>query len=73
MVASCIRTCFLAAALAACGGQFEPGLANAPSIERKTEPRNQNDSISNGPEGCSNADGGPSVASTAGGCAKGAN
>jgi len=56
------------AAVVACGEQVEAGLANAPSIERKTEPRQQYDVISNGEEGCAGRDGGASIASAAGGC-----
>jgi hypothetical protein len=68
-----MRTCLLALvllALPACD-RFSAGLSNASSIERKTETRRENDSISNGAEGCASRDGGPSMASSAGGCAKG--
>jgi hypothetical protein len=54
-----------------CGERVEAGLANAPSIERKTEPRNQYDTISTGDEGCANQNGGASVASAAGACQNG--
>jgi hypothetical protein len=60
----------LAIALGGCGERVEAGLANAPSIERKTEPRNQYDVISNGDEGCKNRNGGPGIASAAGACPK---
>jgi hypothetical protein len=52
----------------ACGERIEAGLANAPSIERKSEPRQQYDVITGGEEGCTNRDGGPTIASAAGGC-----
>jgi hypothetical protein len=54
-------------AAVACGERVEVGLANAPSLERKSEPKSQNDVITVGEEGCRNRDGGPSeLASTAG-------
>jgi len=36
--------------VAAC--TFEPGLSNAPSINRQRQPTSPHDVISNGPEGC---------------------
>jgi hypothetical protein len=60
----------LTVALGGCGERVEAGLANAPSIERKSEPRNQYDIISNGDEGCTNRNGGPGIASAAGACPK---
>jgi hypothetical protein len=54
---------------AACGERVEAGLANAPSIERKTEPRNAYDIVSNGDEGCANRSGGGG-ANALGGCPK---
>jgi hypothetical protein len=54
--------------LVACGERFEAGLANAPSLERKTEPRSQNDVIAVGEEGCESRDGGATVASGTMGC-----
>jgi hypothetical protein len=60
----------LAVALWACGERVEAGLANAPSIERKSEPRNQYDTVSNGDEGCASQNG-SSIASSAGACPKG--
>ena len=65
------RLAYLGAAiatLAACGERFQAGLANAPSLERKSEPRQQYDAITGGDEGCKSRDGGPSVVSAAGGC-----
>lgn len=59
----------LVVSLAACGERVEAGLANAPSIERKTEPRNAYDVVSNGDEGCTNRNGG-GTATSAGGCPK---
>jgi hypothetical protein len=38
--------------VAACGENFEAGLANAPSIQRQGRPRNSHDVISNGQESC---------------------
>ncbi|HEY5146342.1 MAG TPA: hypothetical protein VII82_06230, partial [Polyangiaceae bacterium] len=55
-------------ALVACGERIEAGLANAPSLERKSEPRQQYDVIAVGDEGCRNRDGGASVASATDGC-----
>jgi hypothetical protein len=52
----------------ACGERFEAGLANAPSIERKSEPRQTYDVITGGEEGCASRDGGASIASARGGC-----
>jgi len=60
-----------AVALWGCGERVEAGLANAPSMERKSEPRNQYDTISNGDEGCASQNG-SSIASSAGACPKGA-
>jgi hypothetical protein len=54
--------------LGACGERIEAGLANAPSIERKSEPRQQYDVVADGEEGCTNRDGGASIASAAGAC-----
>jgi hypothetical protein len=59
----------LAVSFAACGERVEAGLANAPSIERKTEPRNAYDVVSNGDEGCANRYGGGG-ANSVGGCEK---
>jgi hypothetical protein len=59
-----------AVALWGCGERVEAGLANAPSMERKSEPRNQYDTVSNGDEGCASRNG-SSVASSAGACPKG--
>jgi hypothetical protein len=56
------------ATVLACGERFEAGLANAPSLERKSEPRQQYDVISSGDEGCASRDGGASILSAAGGC-----
>ncbi len=56
------------AALVACGERFEAGLANAPSMERKSEPRQQYDVITGGEEGCASRDGGASIVSARGGC-----
>lgn len=55
-------------AVVACGERLEAGLANAPSIERKSEPRQPYDVIASGDEACANRDGGASIASAAGGC-----
>ena len=55
-------------ALVACGERIEAGLANAPSLERKSEPRQPYDVIAVGDEGCKNRDGGASVASATDGC-----
>jgi len=63
---ACLGAAF--AVVVACGERFEAGLANAPSVERKSEPRQQYDIISNGDEGCASRDGGASIASSAGGC-----
>jgi hypothetical protein len=65
-----MHTAVVAAALLGCGERVEAGLANAPSLERKSDPRTQYDVVSTGPEGCTNANGGSSVASAAGGCPK---
>ena len=67
----CLRIAVLAVALGGCGERIEAGLANAPSLERKSEPRSQHDALSNGDEGCANRNGGGSVASVAGACPKG--
>jgi len=64
------RVVLLAVALWGCGERVEAGLANAPSMERTSEPRNQYDTISNGDEGCASLDG-SSIASSAGACPKG--
>jgi hypothetical protein len=55
-------------ALVACGERIEAGLANAPSLERKSEPRQQYDVIAVGDEGCRDRDGGASIASATDGC-----
>jgi len=55
-------------ALVACGERIEAGLANAPSLERKSDPRQQYDVIAVGDEGCRNRDGGASIASATDGC-----
>jgi hypothetical protein len=55
-------------ALIACGERVEVGLANAPSLERKTEPKSQNDVITTGEEGCRTRDGGPSEIALTAGC-----
>ena len=60
----------LAAALCGCGERVEAGLANAPSIERKSEPRSPYDTVSNGDEGCASPTG-TGIASAAGACPKG--
>jgi hypothetical protein len=36
----------------ACGGNFEAGLANAPSIERQNRPTRQHDVIANADDSC---------------------
>jgi len=54
--------------LVACGERIEAGLANAPSLERKSEPRQQYDVIAVGDEGCVSRDGGASVATATAGC-----
>jgi hypothetical protein len=59
----------VAAALWGCGERVEAGLANAPSIERKSEPRSQYDTVSNGDEGCTTPSG-SGIASAAGACPK---
>jgi hypothetical protein len=56
------------AALVACGERIEAGLANAPSLERKSDPRQPYDVIAVGDEGCRNRDGGASLASATDGC-----
>jgi hypothetical protein len=59
------------AVLALCGCEgFQAGLANAPSAERKTEPRRQYDVISTGDEACKGRAGGASVASAADACGR---
>jgi hypothetical protein len=58
----------LSVASGGCGERVEAGLANAPSIERKTEPRNQYDVITNGDEGCANRNGGPGSAAAGAPC-----
>jgi hypothetical protein len=63
-----MQAALVAAALFGCGERVEAGLANAPSLERKSEPRSQYDVVSTGPEGCTSTNGGASVASAAGGC-----
>jgi hypothetical protein len=70
-----VRKCALAVVLAAvglgvvaCGERIEAGLANAPSLERKSEPKFQNDVITVGAEGCTGRDGGPTVATGTLGC-----
>jgi hypothetical protein len=60
----------LAGVLGGCGQRVEAGLANAPSMQRKSEPRTQYDVISNGDEGCSSRNGGPGIASAGGACPK---
>jgi|HubBroStandDraft_2_1064218.scaffolds.fasta_scaffold33843_5 hypothetical protein len=65
----CLRVIALAVSFAACGERVEAGLANAPSIERKTEPRSAYDVVSNGDEGCANRNGG-GAATSASGCPK---
>jgi hypothetical protein len=56
------------ATIAACGERIEAGLANAPSLERKSDPRSQYDVIAVGDEGCGNRDGGAGIASRTAGC-----
>jgi hypothetical protein len=58
--------------LGACGERVEAGLANAPSLERKSEPRQDYDVIAVGDEGCRNRDGGASLASSSDGCKRNA-
>jgi hypothetical protein len=41
-----------AAGVAGCGERVEAGLANAPSLQRQSRPRNEHDVISNGPDSC---------------------
>jgi hypothetical protein len=67
---ACARILVLSVALVGCGERVEAGLANAPSIERKTEPRTQYDVLSNGDEGCANRGTGSSLGSGAAGCSK---
>jgi hypothetical protein len=52
----------------ACGERIEAGLANAPSLERKSEPRQQYDVIAVGDEACASRDGGATVATATAGC-----
>jgi hypothetical protein len=54
--------------LLACGERIEAGLANAPSLERKSEPRQPYDVIAVGDEGCASRDGGATVATATAGC-----
>jgi hypothetical protein len=54
--------------LGACGERVEAGLANAPSLERKSVSRQGYDVIAVGDEGCTNRDGGSSMASSSDGC-----
>jgi hypothetical protein len=44
--------------LAACGEQFEAGLANAPSMQRTSVPVRHHDVIANGDDSCPRATGG---------------
>ena len=67
----CAGAVVLAVGIVACGERIEAGLANAPSLQRKSEPVNQYDVLATGDEGCTNRDGGASIASAAGGCPKG--
>jgi hypothetical protein len=69
VVLACLAS--LAVVAFACGERVELGLANAPSMERKSEPRQQYDVIAVGDEGCASRDGGASTASAAGGCSRG--
>ena len=64
------RSCQIVAVLALCGcGEgFQAGLANAPSAERKSEPRRPYDVITTGDEACKGRGGGASVASAADAC-----
>jgi hypothetical protein len=64
------RSCQVLAVLAlcGCGEQFQAGLSNAPSAERKSEPRRGYDVISTGDEACKGRTGGAGVASAAGAC-----
>jgi hypothetical protein len=66
------RCCRILAVLAicGCGERFQAGLANAPSAERKSEPRREYDVISTGDEACNGRTGGASVASAADACGK---
>jgi hypothetical protein len=65
-----LRSCQVLAVLAlyGCGERFQAGLANAPSAERKSEPRREYDVITTGDEACKGRAGGAGVASAAGAC-----